>query len=579
MREQAEEVSAKQAVLIRKAEVLEKISQAKTLYDGEKYDEAEKLLNGLDPSLIGPDSIHASVRRGLAWRHATQNRWNSAATNLAVLLQVDGLATINDVLADNGAYAAALVEIGDNAGYDRFREALVARYAGTSDPAIAEAICRMSMLLPADDTLMNELSPLYDVAARRTFRRDGNTDPRAWSHIALALVDYRRGNYTQAGDWCVGCLAPSQQTTRIPTALALKGMVHHQLHQDDDAGLELAYAREAIEPVFQKELPEDTWFEWVDARILLRQAMTLIGDQTSSPKLTPFDAKRGVGTARILFAAHHYNEAEERVKGLQAAVIEMEMEDTFPLYLNLGFRKLIEGQRQEAAERWRISILGPNNEGCLSTAWSMAIYSLAYSPLIVELGDYSTYNQLRAALLEANGDTDDPGNAERIIKSYLLRPFDAGSEQKLNHVADVLRHTTAASSPWYSWANLALELFEYRKGNYAEALRIAPKDADIERVEAALRPGLKATTHIIAGMALYQLGQTDKARLELAQYGGIIETNFSGRLDLGSNTADTNGMLGPWHDWWTAHVLLREAEALIEGQTNAPAVEVKAKAN
>src|ERR1039458_9985861 len=251
----------------------------------------------------------------------------------------------------------------------------------------------------------------------------------------------------------------------------------------------------------------------------------------------------------------------------------------FQLYLSFGFRKLVEGQRQEAAERWRISILGPNNEGCLSTAWSMAIYSLAYSPLIVELGDYSTYNQLRAALLEANGDTDDPGIAERIIKSYLLRPFDAGSEQKLNHVADVLRHTTAASSPWYSWANLALVLFEYRKGNYAEALRIAPKDADIERVEAALRPGLKATTHIIAGMALYQLGQTDKATLELAQYGGIIETNFSGRLDLGSNTADTYGMLGPWHDWWTAHILLREAEALIGGQTNAPAGDVKAKAN
>jgi hypothetical protein len=36
---------------------------------------------------------------------------------------------------------------------------------------------------------------------------------------------------------------------------------------------------------------------------------------------------------------------------------------------------------------------------------------------------------------------------------------------------------------------------------------------------------------------------------------------------------------GPWHDWWIAHIHLREAEALIEGQTNAPAVDVKAKAN
>jgi eukaryotic-like serine/threonine-protein kinase len=578
LREQAELVSASQAVLLRKAEVRGKIADAKTLYDGQKYDEAEKLLNAIDPSLIGPDSMHAAICRGLAWHHVVQNQWNSAATNLAVLLRVNGLANTHDALSDDGAYAAALVEIGDNAGYERLRQALVGRYAGTSDPALAEAVCRTSLLLPADDTLMSELSPLYGVAAGRTFRRDGNADPKAWNHIALALVDYRRGNYAQAGDWCVGCLALSQQTTRIPTALVLRAMVHHQLHREDDASLELAYARDAIEPAFKTELPENNWFEWVDAHILLRQAMALIGDQTSSLKLTPFEANEVVRGTRNLIGNEHFQEAEEHVAELPAVAIEMEAENTRWLYMDLGLRQLVEGRRQEAAVRWRISILGPNDEGSLLQPWDMAMSSLGYAPLIVELGDKESYEKLRAAVVNATGDTDDPGVAERVLKTCLLLPADADLESQLNHMADVLRQTTAVSSEWYSWAKLSLGLFEYRRGNYAQALQLLPKDSAVEQV-LSLESQLKATSHVITAMALDRLHQAGQARLELTQYRDVIESNFNRPLDLGTNTAAMWGAVGPWHDWWTAHILLREAESLIEGQTNAPTVDVKAKAN
>jgi hypothetical protein len=36
---------------------------------------------------------------------------------------------------------------------------------------------------------------------------------------------------------------------------------------------------------------------------------------------------------------------------------------------------------------------------------------------------------------------------------------------------------------------------------------------------------------------------------------------------------------GPWHNWWIAHILLREAGALIEGQTNAPATDANTQSN
>ena len=134
-------------------------------------------------------------------------------------------------------------------------------------------------------------------------------------------------------------------------------------------------------------------------------------------------------------------------------------------------------------------------------------------------------------------------------------------------------------------------MFEYRRGNYAQALQLVPQDSAIELVDAPVRLQLKVTSHVLTAMALYRLHQTEQAKLELAQYRDIIETNFNGPLNLGSNTTDMHGSVGPWHDWWTAHILLREAEKLIEGaptpetgavpdgKTNAPAVDDKAQAN
>jgi hypothetical protein len=92
-------------------------------------------------------------------------------------------------------------------------------------------------------------------------------------------------------------------------------------------------------------------------------------------------------------------------------------------------------------------------------------------------------------------------------------------------------------------------------------------------------------------MALWQLQQTNQARLELAQYQDLIETNFHGPLELGSDLGKGGYYVnGPWHDWWIAHVLLREAEALEGGpvptleavpdsKTNPPALDNKARTN
>jgi hypothetical protein len=121
LRQEAEAARANEARLRQQIEVRLTVANARTLANSGKYDEAEKLLNGIEPSLIEPDAIHASLRRQLGWRQVLQNQWSAAAAALAVLLQVDGTAWDGEIASDYYFYATALVEAGDVAGYERFR--------------------------------------------------------------------------------------------------------------------------------------------------------------------------------------------------------------------------------------------------------------------------------------------------------------------------------------------------------------------------------------------------------------------------------------------------------------------------
>jgi Flp pilus assembly protein TadD len=99
----------------------------------------------------------------------------------------------------------------------------------------------------------------------------------------VGLWYYRAGNYEKALARCRRYLneddansAPNA-TTRIIMAMSL-----HQLGQADDARLQLAKARNPIDQKFKNGLERGNaglgmWYDWVFARILLREAEALIG--------------------------------------------------------------------------------------------------------------------------------------------------------------------------------------------------------------------------------------------------------------------------------------------------------------
>ncbi len=280
-RQRAVDAEQQQARLRHEAEVREKITQAALLVNQERFDEADNLLSEI--LLTQPTVEGAAVFRSVGEWHALQNRWQQAADRFAVLLQVNQLEGWDVSTLDYLERGPALIELGDTNGYERFRQEAIARFTGTLCP-VADRIVKISLLLPADKRVIGSLSPLADITAKSFAEADAGGDifQAAWRSVSLALLEYRRGNYTRAVDWCRRCLSYSEYNApRTATARVILAMSCHQLDRAEDARSELVAGREIVEAKFKSGVDRGTpvqgfWFDWVFARIILREATALI---------------------------------------------------------------------------------------------------------------------------------------------------------------------------------------------------------------------------------------------------------------------------------------------------------------
>jgi hypothetical protein len=189
---------------------------------------------------------------------------------------------------DDSSYAAALVELGDRIGYERLRGELVPRFDPDHQQQIcAERIVKLSLLLPADQTTLKVLAPLLDVAIN-VGPEDHQMAP--WLFVSCALLEYRQGEYQKSIDRCRRTLDSRRQGvegvhSRTAAFQVILGMSLHQLERDGDAVLELGKGRKLIETAFKRGIArradaQGYWFDWVVARILLREADELFKEES-----------------------------------------------------------------------------------------------------------------------------------------------------------------------------------------------------------------------------------------------------------------------------------------------------------
>ena len=288
-RKRAVAAEQQQARLRLEAEDRERITEAAFAISQGKLEDADGLVGKV--SAIKPSLEAESVLRALGEWHALKGQWKEAAdcfNRLLVADQKDNSWAITDDLLMAGPI---LIERGDWQGYEGFRRSAIARYAGITDPVFAERTLKISLLLPAEAPVMRLLEPLADVSANSLKGQETpGENMAAWRCVSLALMAYRQGYTPTAKVWCQKCLSyPDNNLGRMATAHIIQAMSCSQLGETETARAELESGRKLVEAEFAGGLqPGDGaigfWYDWLFARILLRETEALMEKPHSEGK-------------------------------------------------------------------------------------------------------------------------------------------------------------------------------------------------------------------------------------------------------------------------------------------------------
>ena len=132
--------------LRQQAEYRQKLSQATVAVSRNDIAEADQLV--ADIPAPAPNLEYADLYRVLGDWNAANGRWKLAAERFAVLVQVNQPDDWDVTTLDYLRLGPLLVEVGDTAGYERFRQSAVAHFAGTTNPVLAERVVKVSLLTP-----------------------------------------------------------------------------------------------------------------------------------------------------------------------------------------------------------------------------------------------------------------------------------------------------------------------------------------------------------------------------------------------------------------------------------------------
>jgi serine/threonine-protein kinase len=166
-----------------------------------------------------------------------------------------------------------------------------------------------------------------------------------------------------------------------------------------------------------------------------------------------------------------------------------------------------------------------------------------YAELCLFQGDQAEYRRARRDLLAQFGATANPDIAERTARAAMLLP---PSQDELDKAVALSERAVAVGRrghefnfPYYRFA---LGLARYRQGRFDDAVSIMTGDA---------AKSLGACPLLVLAMAHKQMGRGDEA---------------SRALDEAIRLYDWTAKSADHPDMWTAHILRREAESLIQPQ-------------
>jgi eukaryotic-like serine/threonine-protein kinase len=243
------------------------------------------------PVELAPSSLEAAraYTKAGQW-HVEAGRWKEATDRFAsaalAITAVDP--SDSDAISINLIPAtAALVLSGDIKRYERLRTIAIERFKSTTHPLVAEQVVKSSLLLPIDNETSNEIKPIAAFLEKAIVEKHSelvySNERLMWGNFAVALLKYRLGEFESARDQALRCLTSAGSIpSRDASCQCLIAMVMWKQGKHNEARDALKSPQAKIDEVFSQNLKigdyNSYWFDWVVARILCREAQSMISD-------------------------------------------------------------------------------------------------------------------------------------------------------------------------------------------------------------------------------------------------------------------------------------------------------------
>jgi len=282
LRKLAEQAQARETALRREADARAKMSEAALLVAQGNRDQAAGLLGDMTglPSNPSLDAVSAFRSVGEFW--ARQGQWRTAGKYFRALIEIDKFDDWDVVTLDYQSCGVVLVEGGDLAGYEQFRRVAVAGFANTPNGDAASRILKTCLFQPISADTLRELKPLGDTVEKWMAKQDPKTMNK-WVIIPISLWKLRCGDNGAAFDYC---RAELDAKDVVPSCLApmrlIVAMACQQRGETAEAKTQFVLARDEINAEFCPQLQHGDrsagiWYDWVAARLLLREAAVKLG--------------------------------------------------------------------------------------------------------------------------------------------------------------------------------------------------------------------------------------------------------------------------------------------------------------
>ncbi|MEO6436350.1 MAG: serine/threonine-protein kinase, partial [Tepidisphaeraceae bacterium] len=283
---------------------------------------------------------------------------------------------------------------------------------------------------------------------------------------------------------------------------------------------------------------------WDEALKLFEELLTLRCEVSGADH--PETLLAGEAVAKSYREANRLPEAEKLVDALLASLDETSQSHEYAAALRQRGKLRVQMRRwkEAAADYARAAKLNPGDH--------MVWYRLA--PLLLHVGDAGGYRKHRQALPEEIRTTDDVTIMERTAKACLLLPVEGEELAAAGKLADAAA-TLGKQHKFRSSFQFTKGLAQYRRGQFHDAVSTL-RDLLADSVSGAL----EIHAHTVMAMASHRLDQPAEARASLAKASDLVASKLpspdSGDFD------DFDGT--DWSDTLIAHLLLHEAEALVQ---------------